>query len=72
MKTVKIFMKSGHVVEFQTNIFRILFQTEYDEEGNAVTINKIAAIEVTKKERGVSYEYCDYDDIAAITSDTSA
>lgn len=71
MKTIKIYTKSGHVVEFQTNIFKILYQTETDEEGNAYQVNKIAYIEVTKKERGVSYEFVDFDDISAITSDTS-
>jgi hypothetical protein len=48
-----------------------MYQQDTTESGDLVTINKIAYIEVTKKERGMSYEFCDYDDIAAIVSDTT-
>lgn len=76
MKTVTIFTKSGHKVTFQTNVFKVHLRTETvtAEDGSTTNYltNQIDWIETMKKERGTSFEYVAFDDIAAITSDTSS
>jgi hypothetical protein len=71
MKTITIYTKSGHKVSFQTNVFKVYLAKEIKEDGTEYYTNNIEWIECMKKERGVSFEYVDYNDIAAITSDTS-